>query len=121
MTTTIDAIKIAAGDLERARVVAHNFATDVRLHFGVRLKAMRLYGSAARGDWSTASDIDVLVLLDHVESADGDWMIHRAFELGLGKSGLLLQPLFMAESDFAELLTRERLFALEVRREGIDL
>ena len=121
MTTTITEIKITAGDLERARIIARNFAADVRLHFGTRLKAVRLYGSAARGDWSTESDIDVLVLLDRVMSEDENWLIHRAFELGLGKSGLLLQPLFMAESDFAELLTRERLFALEVRREGIDL
>jgi predicted nucleotidyltransferase len=121
MTTTIVEIKLAADDLERARVVARNFATDVRLHFGARLKAVRLYGSAARGDWSTESDIDVLVLLDRVKSEDEDWLIHRAFELGLGKSGLLLQPLFMAESDFADLLTHERLFALEVRREGTDL
>lgn len=121
MTTTIAETKIAVGDLERARGVAGNFAADVRLHFGARLKAVRLYGSAARGDWSTESDIDVLVLLDRVVPEDEDWLIHRAFELGLKKSGLLLQPLFMAESDFAALLTRERLFALEVRREGIDL
>lgn len=118
---TITEIKTAEGDLERARVVAREFAAEVRSHFGERLKAVRLYGSAARGDWSAESDIDVLVLLDHVASADGDWLIHRAFELGLGKRGLLLQPLFMTESDFVELLTRERLFALEVQREGIDL
>ena len=118
---TITEIKTTEGDLERARVVAREFAAEVRLHFGERLKAARLYGSAARGDWSAESDIDVLVLLDHVASEDEDWLIHRAFELGLGKNGLLLQPLFMTESDFVELLTRERLFALEVQREGIDL
>lgn len=121
MTITIAEIKTAEGDLERARVVAREFAAEVRLHFGKRLKAVRLYGSAARGDWSAESDIDVLVLLDHVESEDEDWLIHRAFELGLGKSGLLLQPLFMTESDFSELVARERLFAREVQREGIDL
>lgn len=121
MTTTIGEIEIAVGDLERARDVARAFAADARLHFGARLKAARLYGSAARGDWSAESDIDVLVLLDRVESADEDWLIHRAVELGLRQSGLLLQPLFLAESDFNALLKRERLFALEVRREGIAL
>ena len=118
---TIAEIKTAEGDLERARIVAREFAAEVRLHFGARLKAVRLYGSAARGDWSSESDIDVLVLLDLVKSEDEDWLIHRAFELGLRQSGLLLQPLFMAESDFADLLAHERLFALEVRREEIDL
>lgn len=118
---TIIEIKTAEGGLEQARVVAREFAAEVRLHFGERLKAARLYGSAARGDWSAESDIDVLVLLDHVASADGDWLIHRAFELGLGKNGLLLQPLFMTEADFSELVARERLFAREVRQDGIDL
>jgi len=104
-----------------ARDVACRFAAAARRHFGTRLKTARLYGSAARGDWFAESDIDVLVLLDLVRSKDADWLIHRAYELGLRESGLLLQPLFMAESDFDELLKRERLFALEVQREGISL
>ena len=32
-------------------------------HYGVRLKGVILYGSAARGDWGEDSDIDLLVLL----------------------------------------------------------
>ena len=121
MDMTITEIKTAEGDLERARVVAREFAVEIRAHFGTRLKAVRLYGSAARGDWSSESDIDVLVLLDLVKSEDEDWLIHRAFELGLRQSGLLLQPLFMAEANFNELVARERLFAREVQRDGIDL
>lgn len=121
MRSTIVANQLAEKELERARGVARQFAADVRLHFGARLKGMRLYGSAARGDWSSESDIDVLVLLDRVRPTDEDWLIHRASELGLRENGLLLQPLFMAESAFAELLARERLFAIEVQREGIDL
>ncbi|MBI2438659.1 MAG: nucleotidyltransferase domain-containing protein [Lentisphaerae bacterium] len=121
MTTTIAETKIASGDLEPARGVARNFAAEARLHFGARLKAMRLYGSAARGDWSTESDIDVLVLLDRVESADGDWLSSRAVRLGVLDSGFILQPLFMSEADFNALMARERLFAREVRQNGIDL
>jgi len=33
-------------------------------HYGIRLKSVILYGSAARGDWNEDSDIDLLVLLD---------------------------------------------------------
>lgn len=121
MITPIAQVEIEASDLERARIVARNFAADVRLHFGARLKTVRLYGSAARGDWSRESDIDVLVLLDRVESADGDWMISRATRLGILESGLILQPLFMSEAAFDELTARELLFAREVRQDGIDL
>lgn len=121
MTATIAEINIEPVDLERARDVARKFAAVVRSHFGARLKAVRLYGSAARGDWSAESDIDVLVLLDRVESEDGDWMISRAVQFGVLDSGFMLQPLFMSETDFNELTARERLFAREVRQDGIDL
>jgi len=121
MTMGIAEIKVTEGDVERARTVAREFATAIRLYFGLRLKALRLYGSAARGDWSPESDIDVLVLLDRVEPADGDWITNRAVQLGVLGSGLILQPLFMAAAEFNELLARERLFAREVQRDGIDL
>jgi len=35
-----------------ARDLARRFSADVRAHFGNRLRDIRLYGSAARGDWS---------------------------------------------------------------------
>ena len=108
-------------DIEQARSVAREFAARVKTRFGARVRLIRLYGSAARGDWTPESDVDVLVLLDHVTSEDGDWLVNRAFSMGLIESGVQLQPLFMAESDFEKLLARERLFALDVRREGIDL
>lgn len=121
MNTTLVDIKTAEGNLDRARSVARQFAAEVRLHFGARLKAMRLYGSAARGDWSAESDIDVLVLLDQVKSADGDWLTSCAVRLGVLGSGLLLQPLFMSEAAFNELLAHEHLFARETLQDGIDL
>lgn len=37
-------------------------------HFGEQLKYLILYGSYARGDFRENSDIDVLVVLDHIES-----------------------------------------------------
>lgn len=118
---TIAEIKTAEGDLERARIVAREFAVEIRAHFGARLKAVRLYGSAARGDWSTESDIDVLVLLDRVELKDEDWLVSHALKRGILGSGFMLQPLFMTEANFNELEARERLFAREVQRDGIDL
>ena len=120
MTGTNNNLAVEA-TIDRAWTVAREFAAQVRIHFGPRARLVRLYGSTARGDWTPDSDIDVLVLLDHVASPDADWLVNRAYALGLRESGLLLQPLFMAESDFAELLARERLFALEVQREGSDL
>ena len=109
--------------LDRAQAIdlAREYAAAIRAQFGARVRDLRLYGSATRGDWTAASDIDVLVLLDHVETADEEWLVHRAVELGLLRSGVVLQPLFMAETQFREMQQRERAFALSVAREGIAL
>jgi len=120
MTGPLDIDRIAA-ELDTARGAARQFAARARTHFGRRLKRVRLYGSAARGDWSRNSDVDVLVLLDRVKPDDREWLAQRALELGLLDTGVLLQPLPMAECEFDALRRRERLFATEVDREGIDL
>jgi len=114
-------IETGEADPASARRVARKYALETRQHFQGRLRRICLYGSAARGDWSPESDIDILVLLDHVAGEDESWLVLKAMDLGLGKSGFLIQPLFMAESDFVRLLERERLFAIEVQREGINL
>lgn len=121
MPTTIQDLRDNETRLAEAKSIAQKFASEVRDHFGDRLREIRLYGSAARGDWTPESDIDVLVLLDHLTTADEEWIIGRAVALGLFDSGYLLQPLFMTESDFSQLRRRERLFAGEVDREGIAL
>ncbi|MDD5482779.1 MAG: nucleotidyltransferase domain-containing protein [Kiritimatiellae bacterium] len=114
-------IETGGTKLAEVRNLARQYALETREHFKNRLRRICLYGSAARGDWSPESDIDILVLLDHIAGDDERWLICRATELGVGGSGILIQPLFMAESDFARLLERERLFAIEVQREGMDL
>ena len=114
-------LKALEAQIADVQALARRYAGEIREHFGGRLRGIRLYGSAARGDWTPESDIDVLVLLDHVAGEDGDWIVNRAVSLGLLGSGLLLQPLFMPEADFEHLRRRERRFALEVEREGLEL
>ena len=43
-------------------------ARDLRLLYGDRLTRVLLFGSWARGDAHPESDIDLLVVLDHVDS-----------------------------------------------------
>jgi len=108
-------------DLATVRAVAARYADQVRVHFGPRLHRVCLFGSAARGDWQLRSDIDVLVLLDKLEDADEQWLATAAVRTGMMQNGLLLQPLYMTASAYADLLRRERRFALDVETEGIDL
>lgn len=108
-------------ELARARGIAQRYAEAVRQHFGTRLGRVVLFGSAARGDWGPESDIDVLVLLDRVDTGDEHWLVQRALEDGVLDDGTVLQPIYMTEQGFNELRDRERLFAQEVEREGVAL
>jgi len=107
--------------LSEARETAGLYAEEIRRHFDKRLHSIRLYGSAARGDWTPDSDIDILVLLDSVSREDSDWLISRAVSLGILGSGFLIQPIFMSVADFDRLKARERRFAIEVEEQGIGL
>jgi len=106
-------------ELDEVHALVHNYARRVREHFGKRVRNVWLYGSAARGDWTTESDIDVLVLLYHEEEGDIEWLVETAYRMGLSEHGLLLQPVLLTTKEFDHLATRERRFARDVLRDGI--
>ena len=105
--------------LEAARALAREYARLVRGHFGDRVGNVWLYGSAARGDWTEESDIDVLVLLHREEEGDMEWLVGTAYRIGLMERHLLLQPVMLTTAEFDRLVARERRFACDVLREGI--
>ncbi len=107
--------------IEEVRDIARQFAKQARGHFGTRLRGIRLYGSGARGDWREDSDVDVLVLLDRVRATDREWIAERATRLGVLKAGVVLSTVTLPEAEFRKLQDRQRLFAREVERDGIEL
>ena len=117
----MDQIAAAEANLANVRALARRFAQEVREHLGRRVRSIRLFGSAARGDWMPGSDVDVLVLLDDRSGPETAWLVQRAFEIGVLEHEIILQPVIMAERDYVRLKDRERLFAMDVEREGIDL
>ena len=120
-TTTPTDWDQVAQRIEEVRNLARAFAREVRMHFDGRLRDIRLYGSAARGDWQEDSDVDVLVLLDTVNNEDRAWIAERATQLGVLGSGILISAVTLPAASFQELRDRERLFAAEVDRDGIPL
>ncbi len=105
--------------LEAVRELVREYADEVRAHFGERVRDIRLYGSAARGDWTEDSDIDVLVVLYAEEPGDMEWLVNTAYRMGLCERRLLLQPIMLTAEQFDDLVSRERSFAVDILREGI--
>jgi uncharacterized protein len=98
-----------------------------RLHerYGAVLERLVVFGSRARGDASEESDIDLLATL----RCDASRMLHeeraiwRVAEAVMSERRVFL-PLslvILPAGQFAELLARERRFALDVTKEGIAL
>ena len=97
------------------------FLAGLRERFGSRLVSVRLFGSYARGEAHEESDVDCLVLLDHVSTEDDRAITDLAGNLTWQVGGAVISPLVMSVERFAAWKARERRAALEIEREGILL
>lgn len=81
--------------------VATAVANDLRRIYGNRLRHVILFGSWARGDAHPDSDIDLLVVLDHVDSP---WKERRRMDEVLWKHSLendtVVSTMVVCESEF---------------------
>lgn len=81
---------------------------------------MILFGSRARGEGNEDSDVDVLVLLneeDHTTKIKIWDIAYRVF----AETDILISPLVMSADQFETLLTHERLIAITIKKEGVEL
>jgi predicted nucleotidyltransferase len=83
-----------------------------------RLKRAVLFGSYARGTVSEDSDIDVLLLFENLTSQDKDVVAEESAALII-RDQIVLSPISIDQVEYARLLDRELIFALDVEREGI--
>ncbi len=85
--------------------------------YGERLKGVYLFGSYARGEADEESDIDVLIVLDHVEhySQEIDRTSELVAELSL-ECGRSISRVFASEQRWRE---DQMMFFLNVREEAV--
>jgi predicted nucleotidyltransferase len=85
------------------REIARDVARDLRRLYGERLRRVLLFGSWARGDAHPDSDIDLLVVLEHVDSV---WDELRRMDPVLWRHSFdndtVVTALPVAEDDFEE-------------------
>lgn len=97
------------------------FLDGLRARFGPRLLEVRLFGSYARGEAHEDSDVDCLVLLDHVDPVDDRAVTDLVGDLTWQIGGVVISPLVMSATEFEAWKARERRTPLDIEREGIPL
>jgi predicted nucleotidyltransferase len=99
------------------REIARGVARDLRRLYGERLRSVLLFGSWARGDAHPESDIDLLVVLDRVESV---WDELRRMDPVLWRHSFdndtVVTALAVAEDDVEE---RRRPLLVRAQAEGL--
>lgn len=85
----------------------------------VHLSTFALFGSRARGDAGRFSDMDVLVVVDQLDTSTADYISDCAWESGFG-SGIVVVPVSYSKSEW-EGIESKSLLADNIRTEGIFL
>jgi predicted nucleotidyltransferase len=96
------------------------FASLVRTRFGDRVRAVKLFGSYARGEANEDSDLDVLIVVDDLTSVEGRETAWLAGDV-LTEFGLLISAFTQSTESWQALRDRERLIVGEIDREGVAL
>ena len=88
--------------------------------FDGRLVELRLFGSRARGEGHPESDLDVLVVVQALTSAERREVGHFSGDI-LTRHGVLVAPLALSAAELDHLRARERRIVAEIDRDGIPL
>lgn len=85
----------------------------------VSVSTFALFGSRARGDAGRYSDMDVLVVVDQLDSTSSAYISDCAWESGFG-SGIVVVPVVYSIAEW-EGIESQSLLADNIRAEGIFL
>jgi predicted nucleotidyltransferase len=87
---------------------------------GIPLYKTIVFGSRARGDAEPDSDLDVLVLVDHLNPAMRKAIRHCAWEVGF-EAGILIQTVVMTKEQAEQGPEQSSLLMLAVKEEGVPV
>ena len=87
---------------------------------GDRLQVFVLYGSKARSDWDSKSDIDIAIVVKGLTGRLKRQILDKVAEVEF-KHLIPISTLVLSEKDFNYLKERERRIALDIEKEGIPL
>jgi uncharacterized protein len=105
---------------ERDQAALAEFARRVRSVLGPRLVELRLFGSKARGDATSESDLDVAVMTDGSSPDCEDDVVDIAFDVDLAYD-VYISPRVLPVSVLSHPVWSLTGFVRAVEREGIRL
>jgi predicted nucleotidyltransferase len=102
---------------EKIRTLMNELRTELVRVYGRRFKGIYLYGSYARGEQDRESDVDILIILDHIDQygAEIDRTGPLVSALSL-KYSVSISRVFVSEQDWLE---RDTPFLANAREEAI--
>jgi len=118
MTVDDDVIGKPMLTQEQAKQIASKVRKELAHLYGPRLRNVYLYGSCARGDIHEDSDVDIAIILDHIESTyrEHDRVSQLGSDLSLDNN-CLVNFLFATETEFNN---RKYAVLRAIHREGVS-
>jgi uncharacterized protein len=105
---------------EEVRAALAALKERLTILLGSSLRGLLLYGSRARGDEAPDSDVDVAIVVRGLDGKLKDRILHSVADIEL-EQGVPLATFIISETDYRQLLQRERRIALDIQREGVEL
>lgn len=102
--------------------VLNEYVSNMQSIYGNKLRAVILYGSYARGDYNSDSDIDIMILVDmsDLEAKEyQDELFDRTYDFNMDHD-LDIKPIAKSESHFKKWLDVYPFYS-NVDREGVRL
>lgn len=84
----------------------------------IKVHEIRVFGSRARGDAEKESDLDVLVLVEHLDHSTEKYISDCAWEAGF-EHGIVVVPVVYSRDDWENSPERYSLLAQAIKREGV--
>lgn len=88
--------------------------------FGEQLLDVVLFGSKARGDATSQSDVDVLIVLDHPSARDYSDALGLSFDVWM-ESDVLLSLRVKSRQTWDESAAMQSMFYRNVQQDGVSL
>jgi predicted nucleotidyltransferase len=84
----------------------------------VKIHEIRVFGSRARGDATEYSDLDVLVVVDHLDHVVEKYISDCAWEAGFPED-IIIMPIAISVDTLKNSPIRESVFIKNIYREGV--